>query len=109
MKLKEIFPEGVKIHCRTREEARELLALLAEDGYEWMSRAALSEKDLYEDYGEDTCYVVQPIVKNDLVDITLTKIVQISKYDPGFAAPAGKYQPYPQITEFQDFVCKDKY
>jgi hypothetical protein len=56
MKLKPI-ERGMIIHCKTENEAKELIKWAYECGYWWFTYSGCTMKDTcYKKYGEDTCY-----------------------------------------------------
>lgn len=59
MKLKEI-PANTVVHTPTEEEAKELLAILHENGNKWCSDAALTGVSNFHVHNGDTCYCLEP-------------------------------------------------
>ena len=52
MKLKPI-PQNTVVHTPTEDEAKELLAILHENGYEWYCSG---QEEGWENFGDETCY-----------------------------------------------------
>lgn len=61
MKLTEI-PTNTVVHTPTESEAKELLAILHENGYSWDSETFLTEKSNWSNFAEDTCYRITKYV-----------------------------------------------
>lgn len=64
MKLKYI-PCDTAVHTPTEAEAKELLAILHENGYKWCGGSSLIEDSEWEDYQEWTCYWISSYVEID--------------------------------------------
>ena len=62
MKLKPI-PQDTVVHTPTEEEAKELLAILHENGYKWCGGTSLIEDSEWEAYQEWTCYYISSYVE----------------------------------------------
>lgn len=62
MKLKPI-PSDTAVHTPTEEEAKELLEILHENGYEWCGGTSLIEDSEWEAYQEWTCYYISSYVE----------------------------------------------
>ena len=53
--MKTILKEGIAVNCKTKEEAKEFLAMLDKDGYSWGS-SSLNSHTNWEVHKENTCY-----------------------------------------------------
>lgn len=90
MKFKEIEPEMV-IHCKTEEEANQLLSHLNDLGYEWYNGESLLEADSrYENCREDTCYCLS---ENNKITYSSVSHYMDNNY---------------KITEFSDLVVPEE-
>lgn len=48
------------IHCKTKDEARQLFSILRNAGYMWPREEKLNENDTkFEEFGKDTCYFLE--------------------------------------------------
>lgn len=62
MRLKPILANTV-VHTPTKEEAKELLAILHENGYKWCAGTSLIEDSNWEIYKKWTCYYISSYVE----------------------------------------------
>lgn len=64
MKLKPI-PQNTVVHTPTEAEARELIAILHENGYKWCEGSSLIEDSEWYVYEAATCYFISSYVEFD--------------------------------------------
>lgn len=77
----ENIEQNTVIHCKTKEEALEVLKIAHEEGYIWKDGKHYIDQDRWSKYGDQTCYRLKAGVFSDLEYYTENGNTIVSAYD----------------------------